>query len=515
MAERKTIPLFSSYINRDYSDVLAKAQYMENLFPIVTTNPISSKSTVVIRKRPGMGSENATVGSGQVGSTIWRSNSGSAPPVVFSFTTGGTVVFYSVVGTYQASYTQVGGAIANANACGGITETLVSGVGNLVASVTDSGSGLNEYWYFPEGGAWTQITNGNFPLNQGTPLQIVGYPVYMDGYMFVMCKNGQIWNSDLNSLANWSATSFITAGDYPDTGVGLAKYRDMIVAVGNGSIEFFRNAGNPSGSPLQRISGMSLKIGARSPGSAYSGPFNYIEADGTIYWRGAEQGTGRIAIWKLNGGQPEKVSPPAIDILLNDANANSLGGVEVLGFLGTMNLHGMRHLVFANSNSGSAINAYWCYCIDINSWWVISFNTNLLVNPISTIIGNEGSTFVIPGTLAKQFRFLYSLFQDDGNAYTATFQTAPLDEPSTNRKFVNRLRIIGDTQSSTSNLAVSYSDDDQVTYSTARNIDLSALNKELTRLGSHRYRRSWKFTHAANTDCRLQAFELERDTGTS
>ena len=60
----------------------------------------------------------------------------------------------------------------------------------------------------------------------------------MDGYTFVMCTNGQIWNSDLNSVEDWTLASvqYVTAQKKPDAGVGIALYQNSIVAFSSSSM---------------------------------------------------------------------------------------------------------------------------------------------------------------------------------------------------------------------------------------------------------------------------------------
>lgn len=498
----RTIPFFASFINKGGGSTATTKQLLTNCYPEINKNSISGKVTVNLLKREGFAAGTPTPYSyiPTYGNCVWFSNSSAASPVVNGWTNapgGGTIRFYSA----QAPTTQIGGDITAANGSSSITETSISGVGNLVANCPDNNN-EQRYYFFPEGGAWTQITDVDFPLAQTPALVTTGAPVHMDGYMFIMCTNGQIWNSDLNSLANWSAASFITAQSYPDGGCALARYKDMIVAFGLGSIEFFKNVGNPTGSPLQRINGATLNIGSYARASTFL--INTVKAIGdTVYFIGRNTTSGRNAIYRLNGMEAEKISTPAVDKILEGSVSSSV----FAGIAGSVTLHGMQHVVFVSAGG----TGNFCYCVETGIWWN-------LTNPYSYIysaVGYAGTSYITIASTSNFYSFSPTLFQDAGGAYTATFLTAPLDEETTNRKFVYRLRIIGDTQSATSNLAVSYSDDDQVTYSTARNIDLSSQNKELTRLGSHKYRRSWKFTHSANTDCRLQYFELERNIGTS
>jgi hypothetical protein len=279
----------------------------------------------------------------------------------------------------------------------------------------------------------------------------------------------------------------------------------MVVAFGGGTIEFFKNTGNPTGSPLSRVPGATINIGIYGGYLPESPVYNVREVGDTVYFVGYGS-KGSLGVFRLNGMQAEKISNPSIDALLQ--------GSYNISILGTAVFDGMLNVIVEIDSYGSSLAAL-CFCVDTNQWWILKTPANGGAT-LRLFESNLGTSYcVLTNPSIDVYKMSPDTWTDDSIAYTLSFKTAPLQEENTNRKFVNRLRVIGDTQSSPSNLAVSYSDDDQVTYSTARNIDLSAQNKELTRLGSHMYGRSWKFEHSANTDCRLQAFELTRSMGTS
>ena len=511
MAVRR-IPLFGSYVNRNVvpSVTDGKDQYLINCYPEVYDNQISGRKTVFLNKRPGTvaSSDTATGNLATRGSCIWWSNSVSqgatgVAPVVFSFTKSDQteVRIYQYDGSTIA---QVGTAIASTDSCDSLSDTMISGTGNLVALVGDSGSNAIEAYFFPEGGAWTQITDVDFPANQTPARLIVGAPVHMDGYMFVMCSDGTIWNSDINSLSAWTSTSFITAQAATDGGAGLARYGQYIVAFGQGSIEFFENAGGgSSGSPLRRISGDPLNIGALRSTARQA----VLEVGETVYFIGAVTGSGLYGVYRLNGFQAEKVSNTAIDKVINGNVFTS----TIVGIAGAFTAHGMQHIALLSLSPDYVVH---CFCIETATWW--QFKVLSGVQPITSALGHFGVGYITLGT-AKIFSMQTAVWRDGSDAYTMTFQDDgdASDEDTTNRKFVTKLRIVGDTQSSTSNLGVAYSDDDGASFSTARNIDLSSATKELTRLGSHKNKRQYRFTHSANTPCRLQAYELTQKVGSS
>ena len=481
------IPLFGSLINRNVNPSFfsTKDQIFTNGYPEVVTNSISGKAKVTLNKRPGPTAGTALTGvvSGTYASCFW--DSATTSPIVLAFANTGS----TSCSVWQSNATKVGGDIANTSACLSLTSTSISGVGTLVGIFVDSGTSALEAWYFPEGGAWTQITDADFPPNLGTPEPLIGAPVHLNGRMYVMTTNGKIWNSDLNTLTNWTASAFNTAQSYPDGGRGLARHGDLIVAFGAGTIQFFQDAGlTPS--PIVPIGNSVRKIGAQLPVASTANSIFTI--GNTVYFIGENTETGKTGIYRLNGYKAEIVSNAALDKIYNTAGVSILGG-----FI----MHGMEHIHFSSH----------CYCIDTNTWWRISYGGSIGVR---TIIGRSGAIHLNANGESTIFTMdnASPSYQDNGSAYTMTAQLDNIDCGTTKRKIWKRIRPYGhDIQAAASNLSISYSDDDFATYSTARTIDLnsqSAIEQGLTRLGSSR-RRSWKIEHAANTPYRGEGVEID------
>ena len=499
--QTQRIPLVGSLINRNAnpSSFATKDQLFVNCYPEIVRNPITAAQRVYLYKRLGYtNSAIAGLSSGSFGGTVWSGKADGTAPILLSFVKSGGTNTQVFNGT-----SQVGGDIATTNNCLALTETMVSTTSNLVGYFVNSGSSLYEAWFFPESGAWTKISDADFPPNLGTPepLAMGCGPAFMDGYMFVMTTNGKVWNSDLNSVSAWTANSYITAQSSPDGGVGVARYKNLIVAFGAKTIEFFQNTGNPTGSPLTVVANATIRIGASNSVSSgtISTNWNCILPYGdTIYWIGVDGASGRKSVYRLNGFTAQKVSTPYIDKLLNELN----GPGAPRSFAGAMLAHGMSHIVMVDQ-SGSIM---YCYCVDTDFWWQFTSP-----NPSPSCVVSDGNTTKLSsigstfnGTVAQ------STFTDSGAAFTQTVQTEPLDFGTMRRKSWLALRVVGDIQSSTSNISISWSDDDYATFSTPVTIDMSSLadmNSGISRLGQSR-RRAWKLTHAANTPNRMEAIEI-------
>lgn len=476
-------PLVWSWTNRNPNAAVSdtKDQQFINCFPEVNANPVTQKRSIVLNKRQGTAASSDVQASATAhfGSIIR-----STGVAVFSYikSTGSSVMFFN------SSAIQVGGDVANAGACLFMNTTDISAVENLTATIIDNPGNGFEVWYYPEGGAWTQITDGDFPT------ALTATHTHMDGYMFAMTTTGRIYNSDLNSLANWGANNYITANSYGDAGVGVARYKNSIVGFGGLSTEFYVNAGNATGSVLRRVPEATLRIGAVATGQSQGASIR--EVGDSVYWVGRDADTGRKGIYRLNGYKAEKISNAAVDKLL------ASGRIDYI--FGSFSLLGMTHIAF---RSGSATSAM-CYCVDNGFWWLFTPAGSLT---LTALCGDSNAhSYFTTFSNAKIYTFDPDtpVWQDNASAYTMTVQTDNVDCDTDRMKFWDRLRLVYDRQSATSAVSVSWSDDDGANFSTPIDIDTSTAQSWITALGASQ-RRIWKFTHAANTACRIQAVEID------
>lgn len=260
-----------------------------------------------------------------------------------------------------------------------------------VAAIHNYSTGSDAWYYVStslttlSGGTVTEITDADFPSKQSPVVPCRGAFVQLNEHIFIMGENGKIYNSDQASISSWNVRGVQPASIEPDAGVGLAKYKQHIVAFGTNSMEFFEDAGlAPPGGPLQRTEQAFIKIGA------VSGSLIYNIAD-TLYWVAQGYADNR-GLYKLDQYTPMKVSTPA--------QSPWLDNVGVHARLGSIMLGGCQHIYITNmqTNSGvliatpyllseatftpagSATESYpptvaditpslLCYNINHNSWW--------------------------------------------------------------------------------------------------------------------------------------------------
>lgn len=426
-----------------------------------------------IVKRPGYAVAN-TPASGNVGSAIliWTGKS-PGTDVITAFGASNSTIYNGT--------TSLGAITGKAT---WITETFVSTTATLLISSNDSTG-----WYYDTGvGVPTKIADADFPGNAG--LTLAGTFAHMDGYAFIMTTDAAIWNSDLNTVISWAGASFQSANAYPDKGVGLMRYKNLIVAFGSESMQFFYNAGqNPTGSPLQRIDSLTVKVGAISADAI--GQISDI-----IFFVGSTA-QGGCTVYKYDGAI-KRISNPEQDFQLLMAGPSNIN-------VTTCTRYG-RSFVLVNANATT-----YSYCLETGKWNEETATTPLWYKCAGLSLGNQVLTYAISkySTSGKVYVINPAalVFTDDGVAFTATIQAPNIRIGK--RMTYPVLEVICDREPSTSSLVISFSDDDAQTFTTHSTVDLSQPRPRATRLGSS-YDRTWKFTNSSNEQMRIEAFDLPR-----
>lgn len=119
-----------------------------------------------------------------------------------------------------------------------------------------------EGYVYTSNAAGTKITDVDFPSPH------IPWPVFLDGYLFLAkAGTGDIYNSDLDNPANWTAGSYISTETFPDDIQALVKVQNYLMAVGTQSCEFFYDAANATASPLARYAEALLPFGCQFPNS--------------------------------------------------------------------------------------------------------------------------------------------------------------------------------------------------------------------------------------------------------
>lgn len=326
--------------------------------------------------------------------------------------------------------------------------------------------------------------------------RIVYGVVYLDGYTIIMTSTGRLYNSDSEAPLTWNALNYITAEAEPDRGVGIAKHFNYVVAFGEWSTEFFYDAANATGSPLARNASARIEIGCANGESI-------TEVEQSVIWVGRSKMHGK-SVYMLNGLSPVKISTPYIEKYLNADVEDRFKGYA-------FKISG--HTFYVMTQYATYPDAHtFVYDLDEKKWYVWT----------STIGGNE--TYFMPSYYVQfngdyygqnvEDSLIYTIsptvYTDNGTAIQFGATTSLMDSGTTKYKFYRKCEIVGDKVDA--DVSIRHSDDDYVTWSNWRTVDLSLVRPQLYQLGASR-RRAWQIKCTDSQPLRLAAMELDFDIG--
>lgn len=323
-------------------------------------------------------------------------------------------------------------------------------------------------------------------------------PVFLDGYIFIAKKDtSDIYNCALNDPYTWDPSNILSAEIEGDKILALGKAANYLIAFGSKTIEFFWDAGNATGSPLQRNDTFVKNIG-------YLGGFT--QYGNAIYFMG-DDSQGSPSIFKCKDLKVDKVSSAAVEryFILSNLTYSDVY-LSVVSMLGTD---------FLVCNAGSLT-----YVLDLDSgmWvrWGWQGNTNFPMKYAANIreANDYYASFCLTTTQDELFYFDDQLGQDDGVDFTARVVTDANAFSTMRRKIMHRLSIICDRPDNDAYISLYFSDDDYKTWSNPILININQDLPSANRLGSFR-QRCFKLEYTGPSLMRLQSMEVEIDKGTS
>jgi len=439
------------------------------------TAPTEENKRITVKSRPGLAAA-YTVGSGVARGCYYWFVSG----VGYVISVCGSSVYTN--GTSLSTLTTSTGPV-------GFTE-FVSSTGTVSLVMVD---GTKGYVFSSPTVAPTAITAVDFP----TPH--VPMPIFMDGYLFLAKLNTEdVYNSNLDDPALWTAGDFISAEMYPDNIVALSKNNNYLYAVGNNSIEYLYDAANATGSPLGRHESAVQQFGTVAPASV-------VQTDNEVILLG-ETGNGGHTVWTVSGFKQKEIATATIKgILLVEGAA-----------LKTATAHCIR------------VSAQKLYIVTLTSRTLIySFTTELWsewasgATGTASFIGSHssdgpnGAAYILDKSGGLVYSISEETFTDNGTPFLCEVTTNKYDFETFNRKTMSRLALIGDVPDSTSvdnTVLVSWTDDDYKTWSTARSLSFNYDYPKITQLGNFR-RRAFKFSYSLPHLLRLDGFEVDINKG--
>lgn len=360
------------------------------------------------------------------------------------------------------------------------TDLLVIKAGDQICTVTT-------------GDTFTILTDPQIPTS------LVAGIIYLDYYILVMNGDGEIYNSDVDDVANWTAGSFVTAKIEPDDGVALVKWQNYAVAMGAWSTEMFFDDANASGSPLDPAEGVLLDVGCAAGNTAWA------DEDLIIWLCQSKSGGKRVVAFAGNG--VKDLSNPAIDRIIDQEGTNI---DQAYGY-------GMRlagHLFYVLTLTTQAVTLV---CdVHLGTWyeWTSDPGTETYFTGIDHA-EDDGIHYLLDEDNGRVYEMDFDKYQDVGSStddINFEIRTAPQDFGTSKQKFCHRLTLLGDEQTSASAVTLDWSDNDYQAYSSTRSLDMSTNHPAAYNLGSFK-RRAFRLQHVANTPLSIDGIELEVSLG--
>jgi hypothetical protein len=205
----------------------------------------------------------------------------------------------------------------------------------------------------------TTITDPDYNIN-------FGYPVALDNYIFVVrVGTSDIYQSNFDDPLGWTAGNFITADLTPGTILHLTRIKNYLAVFKTGGVEFFYNAGNPSGSVLAQYESFFKEIRISNTPS----PAVFPKYNEKVFFVGADS-LNKVGIYSVDTTGVELFTslPLWQKSLFVSGNANRIFFFELLGVpyiqVGNVNITGIYNLItkaplyLTLPNNSSFLNAY-------------------------------------------------------------------------------------------------------------------------------------------------------------
>lgn len=478
------VPLANSYNSRaiaGFTNVITSGidQRKINSMYEPVINAISGQSTLYLIKRPGVADVGSTYGtSGQV-AYLWDVAAGALASTAANrwvFSTSSNDCRVSDASNTTVILTSAGYAPAF------VDKSFITSTDTMVVQLRHT-NGTQRVFYSNAIGVWTEITDSDF-----TTLAHVGKMEFLNGRAYILSRTGaRIYNSDLNSLSAWSATSFLTKQVVQDISTGLARFGDQIIAFGESTMEVFRDVGNPTGSALEAQTDLAQRVGL--PSTVVTGQRHYYTRVGQhMFWRGSNP----IGVFAWDGQKVEKVSTPTIDKILAERQHYFVSSMDISGQ--TAVVIGLD-LPSATTQRALLFFPEWKDWFEWNSTVFIPQSSQRMMDVCLGVGTNQHKLYQISSTSDN--------WQDAGTNYAFTHQfKIPKQGNALDR--MSMFGVAGDTARSAQSLSVEFSDDDYQNFQTARNIDMTSPEKTLFHCGSYKTSRIARLSYTGSLGVRLK-----------
>jgi hypothetical protein len=476
----KMFPLFKELNSRGVFSADNKDNNYVNVFPNFIKNKVTQENFIDVLKRAGNSQIIAATGTGsQRGLYHWEEQERLFIAIdddVYVYNSQTMALVTTFTSLFTSGSTEVG------------FEAFLYDTGTVKIVITDGTKMVTI------DSAMTLVTGADADMPVHLP-----YPVFLNGYIYVIAVNSaDIYNSDLNDPLAWTPGNFITAEILADRAVYLTRLNNYILAAGTRSMEYFWDAANDSGSPLQR-NDTPVKLAGLLGGLTRVG--------NKIYFVGNQ-----------NGALPDV-------FMVEEMKLTSVGNEAVREHLASLSVD-FDTILRANIVSMYGREFYVLYTG--SRTWVMELETQLWHR---WVYGNNQYTFpmkyatnVITGTTSKTvftyegdravYKFDESLYQDAGTNFTCIIVTDKENFETHVEKTMGRAILLCDRPTTASTVDISWTDDDYQSFSTSRYLDINSKKPVITQLGAFN-ERAFKIKYTDNLPFRVSALEVNINIGSA
>lgn len=290
----------------------------------------------------------------------------------------------------------------------------------------------------------------------------------------------------LTNVALFDALDFATAEAESDNLVVVRKVGNEVALLGTATTEFWGPTGDAGADAFARTATASASIGCVSREAA-------LVVDNALMWVGRDGKAGGVSVYRAEGYQPRKISPPQID--------NYLESVADVSTLRALSYQQRGHLFYVLT-----ANQEWTQAYDVATGQWAPRKTGYFTMGAEPSGGWDATTFTLNGSkqiVGASDGNLYELQADtltEAGASIVREVTTPQLSNQGRRTFMSRLELeieagvgLVSGQGSDPIVMESHSDDGGKTWSTPRNAGMGAIGQNKWRavwnaLGSYRQR---------------------------
>ena len=184
----------------------------------------------------------------------------------------------------------------------------------------------NEGWYIESGSSTVlhKITDADFPPNQTPAKTLCKGGAAMNGRLHVGSTDGTISGCDSLDPTSWNALTVLSAEYKPDDLVNVFEHDQYLAAGGTRTTEYFVDVGNATGSTLSPVTHVQHAIGIADEDCVW-------ESGGVTYFLG-QSATGEIGAYEMSKMAIRKVSTTDIDSFLTTSITTELKRVAGSGY---------------------------------------------------------------------------------------------------------------------------------------------------------------------------------------